>query len=78
MVNNGLISRENDTWVLTELGKTNGGVIKNHPQHGSFIAWDEKIKDVLDLTKDSEEKLISAIGLSKHFGISKLRINLTQ
>ncbi|OAB39053.1 glycerol kinase [Paenibacillus macquariensis subsp. defensor] len=75
MVNNGLISRENDIWVLTELGKANGGVIKNHPQHGSFIAWDEKIKDVLDLTKDSEEKLISAIGLSKHFGISKLRIN---
>ncbi|MEC0089878.1 glycerol kinase [Paenibacillus macquariensis] len=75
MMNNGLISRENDTWVLTEQGKVNGGIIKHHPQHGSFIAWDEKIKDVLDLTKDNEEKLISAIGLSKHFGISKLRIN---
>ncbi|QSF43805.1 glycerol kinase [Paenibacillus tianjinensis] len=75
MMNSGLINRENDTWVLTEQGKARGGIIKNHPQHGSFIAWDEKIKDELKLTNSNEEKLLSAVALSQHFGVSKLRMN---
>jgi phage antirepressor YoqD-like protein len=34
---NGFIIRENDSWVLTELGKGKGGTIKHHHQHGSFM-----------------------------------------
>jgi hypothetical protein len=75
LLDKGLIKRENDNWVLTEDGKSKGGIIKSHPQYGSFIAWDEKIREEVVSSVEINEKLISAIGLSKHFGISKLRIN---
>lgn len=75
LMSKGLINRENDAWVLTELGKARGGIIKNHPQHGSFIAWDETIKNNLSLTQANEEKLVNTVTLSQHFGVSKLRIN---
>jgi hypothetical protein len=71
----GLILRESDGWVLTELGKLKGGTIRYHHQHGSFIAWDESVKNELNLIEESNGKFISAIGLSKHFIISKFRIN---
>lgn len=72
---NGFIVRESDSWVLTELGKGKGGAIKHHHQHGSFIAWDESVKNELNLDEERNGKFISAIGLGKHFSISKFRIN---
>ena len=75
LLNIGLVNREDDVWVLTEQGKAKGGIIKNHPQHGSFIAWEETIKDELNLKNANEKKLINTLALSQHFGVSKLRIN---
>lgn len=32
------IDRINDKWVLTDVGKKKGGIVKNHPKFGEFIA----------------------------------------
>ncbi|TYP69636.1 glycerol kinase [Paenibacillus methanolicus] len=71
------IKRENDGWVLTDKGREFGGTLKTHPQHGTYIAWDEQIKTILatDDESDNSGKLISAVTLSKHFNISRFRMN---
>jgi hypothetical protein len=43
LVYTGLIKRIDDNWRLTDKGKSKGGIVKNHPRLGSYIAWDEKI-----------------------------------
>jgi hypothetical protein len=75
LLEKGFIYRENDNWTLTDLGKETGGVIKTHPQYGSYIAWDEDNKRLLVSPEDEEEKMVSTTTLSKHFSISKLRMN---
>ena len=75
LLEKGFINRENDNWTLTELGKEIGGVIKTHPQYGSYIAWDEDNKLLLVSPEDEEDKLVNTTMLSKHFSISKLRMN---
>jgi hypothetical protein len=75
LLEKGFINRENDNWTLTDLGKEVGGVIKTHPQYGSYIAWDEDNKGLLVSPEDEEDKLVNATTLSKHFNISKLRMN---
>ncbi|NIK75041.1 hypothetical protein FHS15_000139 [Paenibacillus castaneae] len=70
----GCILRENEAWVLTNKGVEMGETMKSHPQHGTYIAWDGKIKEYLSEIGGSD-KLLSAITLSKHFNISKFRIN---
>lgn len=72
----GLISREDNNWVLTEKGKAKGGVVKSHHQYGSYIAWSEDFKnDEIFSTKETEKNLLTSTALGKHFGISKFRIN---
>lgn len=70
----GCIQRENEAWVLTHTGVELGGTMKSHPQHGAYIAWDDKIKAFLS-AQGGAEKLISAVALGKHFNISKFRVN---
>ena len=70
----GLISRDMDNWVLTDKGKETGAILKTHPQHGTYIAWEEGIKNQLN-TFMEENKLINATALSQHFNISKFRMN---
>ncbi len=70
----GFIDRDNDNWVLTDKGKEIGGILKTHPQHGTYIAWEENIKNELTATLE-ENKLINATALSQHFKISKFRMN---
>lgn len=73
---NGLVSRLDDNWFLTELGKNKGGVIKTHPRYGSYIAWSEEFKqDAIFTLKENEKNLLTSTALGKHFGISKFRIN---
>jgi hypothetical protein len=77
LLEKGFINRDNDSWILTEQGKEVGGVIKTHPQHGSYIAWDENMKGLLR-QEDEEgkgDKLVNATTLSKHFNVSKFRMN---
>ncbi|GGD98325.1 glycerol kinase [Paenibacillus nasutitermitis] len=74
LLSQGLIDRENESWVLTDKGKDAGGILKSHPQHGTYIAWEESIKDQLNSSVE-ENKLINATALSQHFNISKFRMN---
>ncbi|MFN0222746.1 glycerol kinase [Paenibacillus sp. KR2-11] len=75
MMSQGLIQRENENWVLTDHGKEAGGMVKTHPQYGTYIAWDESILSRLSTAAAEEDKLINATALSKHFQISKFRMN---
>jgi hypothetical protein len=76
LLDKGLIRRDKgDSWNLTDLGKENGGVMKTHPQYGTYIAWDENNKANLISSEDQEDKLVNTTTLSKHFNISKLRMN---
>ncbi|MBD2871887.1 glycerol kinase [Paenibacillus arenilitoris] len=70
----GCIQREDEAWVLTNKGAELGGTMKSHPQHGTYIAWDEKIKVFLS-EQGGAEKLITAVALGKYFNISKFRVN---
>ncbi|RWZ54618.1 glycerol kinase [Halobacillus fulvus] len=70
----GLIERENDQWVLTDKGKENGGVVKKLPSVGEYIAWEESIKQS-PFVSNKKEKLLSTTALSKHFGVSKFKMN---
>lgn len=69
------IVRENDAWSLTKIGSDAGGTTKNHPQHGSYIAWPESFKDQLLSSEEDDLKLITATAVGRHFDISKFRIN---
>jgi hypothetical protein len=74
--NAGLIAGEQKSWYLTDPGKEMGGILKTHPQHGTYLAWNENIKTDSIMKKLNEEtNLLTATNLAKHFGISKLRIN---
>ncbi|MEI2664052.1 glycerol kinase [Rossellomorea sp. LJF3] len=72
---NGFINRVDDYWVLTEKGKQIGGTIKKLPRVGEYIAWKEDIRDHSMFKADSLDVLINSTAISKHFGISKLKMN---
>ncbi|AEI45746.1 hypothetical protein [Paenibacillus mucilaginosus] len=74
LLTKGLIQRENENWTLTDQGKEAGGIMKTHPQYGTYIAWDESMTDKL-VSAAEEEKLLNATALSKHFNVSKFRMN---
>lgn len=72
----GLLVREENNWVLTEDGIKKGGIVKNSPRFGDYIAWQEDFKnDPIFNQVDDDKTLINATTLAKNFGISKLRIN---
>jgi hypothetical protein len=75
LVDKGLIERVDDNWLLTEKGRSHGGIVKNHPRIGSYIAWDEKIKTELEKSVEPDIQLLNATTLSKQFNISRFRIN---
>lgn len=35
----GLIIREGDKWVLTEAGRSRGGITKQSPKYGEYVVW---------------------------------------
>ena len=39
----GWIERQNEKWVLTELGRKKGGQTKNNPSYGEYVVWPENI-----------------------------------
>ena len=75
LVDIGYINKEEGNWELTELGKQVGGIVKTHPQHGQYIAWEETMKEKLLAAEDIEGQLLNATALSKHFQVSKFRMN---
>ncbi|WP_246050068.1 glycerol kinase [Aquibacillus sediminis] len=76
LLDQGLIERIDGNWVLTENGKQAGGTTKKHPKVGEYVAWDENIKNnKMFQTISNAEPLLNATALSKHFGISKFKMN---
>ncbi len=71
----GWIERNNDKWLLTELGKIKGGQTRTSPKFGEYIVWPEGIQLENDQKKDSS-KLLNATAIGKHFSISSQRLNL--
>lgn len=71
----GWIDRKNDKWVLTDLGKQQGGQTRNNPKYGDYIVWPENIS-FDDNGQKSKAKLINATAIGKHFNISSIRLNL--
>jgi hypothetical protein len=67
----GLISRNGESWELTESGKKKGGTYKVHKDHGQYIAWPENI----DINIAVNEALITSTAIGKHFGVSAIKTN---
>ena len=76
LVDTGLISRNGDTWDLTPVGKSKGGIYRQHQQYGRYIVWPPSIISELD---DSQEKhgqnLITATSIGEKYDIPANRIN---
>ncbi|MBE0435503.1 MAG: glycerol kinase [Methylomicrobium sp.] len=74
-----LLKKENDQWVLTEAGERLGGVHLNG-KYGQYAAWPENI-DFEQMTgtaprvDSSNEKLITATMIGKHFELSANKMN---
>jgi hypothetical protein len=76
LADNGLVVRVENSWVLTDDGKQKGGIVKTHPQYGSYIAWREDFKnDPILKPIENDKNLITATVVGSHFGITKFRIN---
>lgn len=72
----GWIDRKNDKWVLTDLGKQNGGQTRTNPKYGEYIVWPDNITiDDGNQHKD-KPKLLNATSIGKHYNISSQRLNL--
>ena len=71
----GWIERRNDKWVLTELGKKKGGLMKSNPSYGEYVVWPENISIDED-SRSSKNALLSATVVGKHFNVSSQRLNL--
>ena len=52
----GWIERNNDKWILTELGNKKGGQIRNSPKFGEYIVWPKNI------SIDDEQQKSTLIG----------------
>jgi hypothetical protein len=71
----GWIDRENDKWVLTEIGKQRGGQTRNNPKFGEYIVWPENISVKTAQSKENT-KFLNATAIGKQFNISSQRLNL--
>lgn len=71
----GWIDRENDKWILTDIGKQKGGQTRNNPKFGDYIVWPENIS--IDNGQQKEKsKMLNATAIGKHFDVTSQRLNL--
>ncbi|MGR9051638.1 MAG: glycerol kinase [Gammaproteobacteria bacterium] len=71
----GLLTKENDQWVLTEAGQRLGGVHLTG-KHGQYAAWPEDIVFETSAGVDTtDDKLITATVIGKHFDLSPNKMN---
>lgn len=69
----GLIQKDNDQWVLTEVGERLGGVHLTG-KYGQYVAWPEDVN--FEASSNSPtENLITATTLGKHFDLSPNKMN---
>ncbi len=71
----GYITRQNDDWVLTDLGKDKGGVLLSS-KHGQYIAWPKNI-DISTSQKPQENKseFATATKIGEVYDLPAKRIN---
>ena len=69
------IDRKDDKWILTELGKKNGGQTRNNPKFGEYVVWPENISFESGQSKE-KVKLINSTTIGSHFKVSNQRMNL--
>lgn len=79
--NAGLIERNNDQWVLTDLGEKRGGKTKSNPKFGEYIVWPKEKFEQGKTSNTGEDKtskssLINATKIAKQFEVSSQKINL--
>ena len=76
--NLGFVERKNNKWILTELGRQNGGQTRKSANYGEYIVWPENITWEKNGSKNntSSSKLMSATAIGKNFEISSQRFNL--
>lgn len=69
------IVKEENNFVLTNLGKNNSGCIKNHPKYGDYIAWDENIEIPNKLITQGKE-FYSSTKIASKYNLSARKINM--
>jgi len=66
------IRKENDKWILTDVGVKMGGNYKDSTQYGQYIAWPEELNL---LESEPSNKSITSTVVGKHFELSANKIN---
>ncbi|WP_305844840.1 glycerol kinase [Photobacterium leiognathi] len=69
----GYITRDNDEWHLTEVGKNAQGEYKQSPKFGQYIVWPDSLEIVEQPEFDG--KKLSATQISTHFKLTSQKIN---
>lgn len=78
MQNSTWLRKENDSWVLTDLGVEKGGKYTENKRFGKYIVWPKDI-NIAQLTNAgspaSTEKLLTSKTISQNFNISATKLN---
>ena len=69
-----LIEKENEKYVLTDLGEKIGGAYKESKQYGRYIVWPESIADAPTIEKQVDTRL-TAKSLGAKFNLSANKLN---
>lgn len=77
LLEKGFIEKENDSWILTVQGKSNGGDYKASKQYGQYIVWPEDLQLLSEAaaTAKLQVKLITATLVGRSFDLSANKIN---
>ncbi|MGB1800044.1 MAG: glycerol kinase [Gammaproteobacteria bacterium] len=70
----GYIEEDEEGWQLTSAGEQSGGEVKESSKYGSYIVWPEDILNE-EAGEQQDKNLLSATEISKHFKISRNKIN---
>jgi hypothetical protein len=73
-----LITKEDNSWGLTDEGKSKGGEYKESPKYGKYIVWPETFSiDGLETSKAEvgNSKFITSTIIGKHFELTANKIN---
>ncbi|MCG7489242.1 glycerol kinase [Vibrio sp. Of14-4] len=68
----GYVNRDNNSWILTDIGKKFGGEYAQHPKYGQFIVWPESL--LID-SDSSSGKPLSVTQLGQRFSLNAKKIN---
>lgn len=75
----GLIEREENSWILTRKGEKTCGEYKESAKYGKYIVWPDTLKltdEELTLAPASADgKLLTSTAIGKHFDLSANKIN---